>query len=106
MWIVSGKSIDMTAGDFGIELPIAISGVTLGANDSILFELKKEYNKRTVFTEEFTNIVNNTVNLVLTEEDSEDLPVGDYVYNLDWYQDGEFMCNIVNGEKFRVVAKA
>lgn len=106
MWIVSEKNIEMTEGDFGISLPIVISGVTLGANDSILFALKREHSTRAVLSKEFDSISANTVNLVLTEEESDALPVGVYVYNLDWYQDGEFMCNIINGAKFKVVAKA
>lgn len=106
MWIISGENISMTEGDFGIELPITISGVTLGAGDSILFELKSEKNGDVVITEEFINIAGNTVNLVLSEMQSNLLHVGTYVYTLDWYKSGEFMCNIINGARFRVVDKA
>lgn len=106
MWIVSGKNIEMTAGDFGIELPIQISGVTLGANDSVMFELKKKPARDVVFTDEFINISENTINLVFSEQQSGRLPVGEYIYNLDWYQSGQFMCNIINGAKFKVVGKA
>ena len=105
MWVVSGREIRMTEGDYGVTLPIAISGVTLGAGDSILFTLKKEFYRDTVFTVEFTNITDNTVNLNLTSAQSEALTVGNYIYNLDWYQSGTFMCNLVNGASFKVVAK-
>lgn len=105
MWVVSGRDIKMTEGDYGIALPIAISGVTLGASDSILFTLKKEFNRDTVLTVTFTNITDNTANLILTSAQSEGLAVGDYVYTLDWYQNSTFMCNLVNGANFKVVAK-
>ena len=106
MWTVFGKTIGMTVGDFGIELPIQISGVTFGGSDSLLFELKEEPGGDVVITEEFINVTENTVNLVLSEQQSNSLSVGEYVYTLDWYQSGQFMCNIINGAKFKVVAKA
>lgn len=105
MWIVKAREIQMTAGDYGVELPISISGVTLGASDSILFTLKSAH-YTTVLTKTFTNIQNNTVGLVLTSADSESLLAGDYIYTLDWYQSGQFMCNLVEGAAFKVVAKA
>ena len=100
MWASRETSIKMTEGDWGIELPITISGVTLGASDSIKITVKKS--ERTVLFKEFTNIQNNTVKLVLTEQESASLPVGMYLYSLDWYQDGIFVCNIVPSGSFEV----
>ena len=54
---------------------------------------------------DFTHI-DNTVELSLTEAQSALLPVGDYVYALDWYRDEVFMCNIIPQGVFRVVKKA
>lgn len=105
MWAVLGKDIQMTAGDFGIQLPITISGTTLSASDEILFTLKN-YSYQTVLTKTFSNISQNTVNLTLTAQESEGLTPGIYTYILDWYQDGVFMCNLVPGSVFKVVAKA
>ena len=51
-------------------------------------------------------IIENTVNLELTEQDTALLPVGAYVYSLDWYQSGNFMCNIIPYASLRVVDKA
>ena len=34
------------------------------------------------------------------------VPVGGYVYCLDWYQNGNFMCNIIPSAQFKVVDKA
>ena len=105
MWIVKGREIQMTAGDYGVELPISISGVTLGGSDAVLFTLKSVH-YTTVLTRTFTNIQDNTVNLALTSTESEGLPAGDYIYTLDWYQSGQFMCNLIDGAAFKVVAKA
>ena len=92
----------MTEGDFGVALPITISGVTLGAQDSVRFTLKQ--NGETILTKDFANITNNTVQLIFAENETP--PVGLYVYSLDWYQLGTFMCNIVPCAAFKVVDKA
>lgn len=101
MWNVIGLNLQMTEGDFGVALPIAISGVTLGAQDSVRFTLKQ--NGETIITKDFTNITNNTVQLTFSEIETP--PLGAYVYSLDWYQSGTFMCNIVPCAAFKVVDK-
>lgn len=105
MWIVKGYDLQMTVGDYGVKLPMTISGVTLGGSDAILFTLKSVH-YTTVLTRTFMNIQDNTVNLILTSAESEDLQVGDYIYTLDWYQSGQFMCNLIDEAAFKVVAKA
>ena len=106
MWAVSGNDLKMTEGDFGLQLPITISGTTLTASDEILFTLKDRLNGETILTKTFDNISQNTINLTITEAETDDLPVGSYVYSLDWYQDGAFMCNIIPCAVFKVVEKA
>lgn len=106
MWIVSGRTITMTAGDFGIELPIEVSGTTLGASDTLAFTLKKADTETPVLTKTFTDIQDNTITLELTEEESASLQEGFYAYSLDWFQNGVFMCNLVTAALFMVVGKA
>ena len=106
MWIVSGRTITMTAGDFGVELPIEVSGTTLAAADSLTFTLKKADTETPVLTKTFTDIQDNTIALELTEEESESLTEGFYAYSLDWFQNGVFMCNLVSAALFMVVGKA
>lgn len=101
MWNVIGINLQMTEGDFGVALPITISGVTLGAQDSVRFTLKQ--NGETIITKDFTNITANTVQLTFSEIETPRL--GAYVYSLDWYQSGTFMCNIVPCAAFKVVDK-
>ena len=106
MWMVSGQALKMVEKDWGIELPISVSGITFTAQDAILFTLKTEDNGDTLLEKEFTNITQNTIRLELTEEESNALKVGTYVYSLDWYQDGAFLCNIIPSAMFKVVDKA
>ena len=106
MWAVSGYSLKMVEGDFGFQLPITIEGTTLTAEDCIKIEIKDKRNGETVLVKDFTNIEDNTFSLELTESESELLSVGFYVYNLDWYQSGRFLGNIITGATFKVVDKA
>lgn len=106
MWNVNGNDLRMTEGDWGVELPIKINGTTFANSDEIIFTLKDEKNGNVVLTKTFTNIAQNTVTLEITEEESATLKVGAYVYSLDWFQDGAFLCNIVPASCFKVVDKA
>ena len=106
MWSVTAQNIYMVEGDFGIILPIKIEGITLTASDSIKVTIKKERNGNALIEKVFTNITQNTVNLELTEEESNSLHTGLYVYTIDWYQNNVFMCNLIEQAYFGVVDKA
>lgn len=105
MWSYDGNDIRMAEGDYGIALPVTVNGVTLSERDNLKFVFKKTRNGETVLEKEYVP-VNNTVGLELTEAESGLFHVGDYVYCLDWYQDGSFLCNIIPIARFRVVDKA
>lgn len=105
-WKASGNTISMAEGDFGIALPGTIHGIEFSASDSIRFTFKDVVDGHTILTKEFSNISNDTVYLILTEAESSLFSVGKYVYSLDWYQDGVFMCNIIPVGNFKVVNKA
>lgn len=106
MWKVNGKNLTMTEGDFGLELPVAISGTTFAASDSVKIIVKATPNSEAIIEKTFSDIQDNTVKLVLSESESALLNVGTYVYTLDWYSDGVFMCNIIEQATFKVVDKA
>ena len=105
MWVVNGQDLKMTEGDFGIVLPITISGVTFTNSDEIKLIIKDKANGNTVIEKTFSDITNNTVSLEITEEETALLTVGGFVYSLDWYQNGAFMCNIIPSALFKVVDK-
>ena len=106
MWNVSGTTLIMTEGDFGIKLPVKISGTTLAAGDSVKLTFKAKQNGDELLVKDFDSITDNTVELELTEAESALFPVGSYVYSLDWYQDGNFMCCIIPSATMKVVDKA
>ena len=106
MWNVSGTTLIMTEGDFGIQLPVKISGATLAAGDSVKLTFKAKQNGDELLVKDFDSITDNTVELELTEAESALFPVGSYVYSLDWYQDGNFMCCIIPSATMKVVDKA
>lgn len=106
MWAVQGLTIQMAEGDYGIQLPVTVSGTTLTASDTLKFVILTAKNGRVLLEKEYTNISENTVNLELTEEESALFTPRIYTYRLDWYQDGQFMCNVIPEATFRVVDKA
>ena len=106
MWKVEKNNLSMTEGDYGVALPITISGASIATGDSVTFTVKTEKNGTGKLVKTFSNITQNKFDLVLTSAESALLPVGYYVYSLDWYKDGEFICNIIPSASFRVVDKA
>ena len=106
MWNVSGANLQITEGDYGVALPVEIKGTTLGAQDSIKLTFKTAVNGDEILSKTFDGITDNTVSLELTDEESALFSVGVYVYCLDWYQNGNFMCNIIPSALFKVVDKA
>ena len=106
MWDVRNSDLSMTEGDFGIILPVTINGAMLEADDSIRLTIKDTQNGDAIITKEFTAIVDNTFDFEISETETALLKVGVYFYSLDWFQNGNFMCNIIPCAKFKVVDKA
>ena len=104
MWNVNGITLNRTEGEWGVKLPVTVTGVTFAANDSVRIKIQRD--ETTIIEKEYTNITNNTFDLEFTEAESALLPVGSYLYSLDWYQDGAFMCNIIPSGLFLVGDKA
>lgn len=102
------KKITMTEGDFGIVLPIEIDteGTELTNNDKFVFKIFKEINGQAIIEKVFENITNNTIELSFTQEESKQLDIGDYYYDLDWYQEDVFLSNILAKKRLKVSDKA
>ena len=108
MWNIKSKNstdITMTEGDFGVEMSIAIDGVSISSLDTILMTIKKTKNGKAVLEKTFTINEDNTIDLSFTEAETDELKVGTYLYALDWYRNGVFMYNIVNNSKLKVEDK-
>lgn len=96
----------MAEDDFGVALEVEIKGTTFGTDDEFRVAIKDDINGETLVEKTFSNISDNKFYLLLTEEDSVKLPVGNYVYLLDWYRSGVLMYNIIPSALWRVVEKA
>lgn len=98
--------IKMTEGDFGIDLPIDVLDIPFEAQDELELTIKRHMNGPIMLSKLFRNITNGRVFLSLTAEESASLPVGKYVYLLDWKQNGHLMCNLIKAAPFIVEDKA
>ena len=101
--------ITMTEGDFGITLPIELiieDKETISNYDNFVLNIYKTINSEPIVSKTYTDIQDNTIEFSLTEQESLLLPVGKYYYDLDWYQNEVFMCNLVAKENFSVIEKA
>ena len=105
MWATTSNGLQMVVGDFGIKLPITVIGTTITASDSLRLTFNNALTGVEVLVKDYADISQNTVQFELTEEESALFPVGVYSYSLDWYQDGNFMCNIIPVGILRVVSK-
>lgn len=104
MWTVKDNiNISMDEGDWGVELPIQVTGTTLTASDALRLSILDGRDGAAVITKEFSNVQNNAISLELTHAESQKLRPRSYVWRLDWYQSGSFHCNLINGASFKVV---
>ena len=107
MWAVKGNNIEMTEGDWGVTLPITVSvGATITASDQFKLEILDGHNGNVIISKDYSNISNSTINLALTSAETAKLKPMSYVWRLDWYQAGSFLCSIVPEASFKVVDKA
>lgn len=103
MWNVNKNDLSMAEGDYGIQLPVTIEGATLGQGDAIKFVFKKSVDGELVLEKTYSSFDQNTAYLEFTAAESALFPIGTYVYRMDWYQNGVFLCNIIPSAKFKVV---
>lgn len=105
MWSAFGNNIKMAEGDYGIQLTYAVNGATFDNADELKFTFKTAINGQ-IILEKTVTPDGNQIALELTEAESALLPVGTYVYSLDWYQNGQFLCNLVLAGILQVEDKA
>lgn len=99
-------NIEMVEGDYGIVLPIIIKNEAITSVDKFSIKIFKEVNTEAIIEKEYRNIKENTINFMLTKEDSNKLKPGKYLYDLDWFQNDVFLSNILRKKKFTVQEKA
>ena len=107
MWNVQGNNLTMAEGDWGIALRTNLTGMTFTENDQVKLVIKTAVNAEPPLIEKtYSDITGNAIDIELTQAESALLPVGSYVYRLDWFQNGVFMCNLIDKAKLKVVDKA
>ena len=106
MWNVNGTTIKMVEGEYGVDLPLTITGATLTANDEIRLTIKRGRQGNVAVEKSYSDIQDNTINVRLTESESSALRVGKYRYSLAWYQEGFFLCYLIENGLFEVVDAA
>ena len=104
-WTAQGNNLTMAEGDYGVSVPITIRGVTFDVQDSVKVTVKTAKNGTEIFHKDYSNVQDNTIQFSLTEAQSELLPVGQYVYVIDWYRDLVFMYNVLPAATLKVVDK-
>lgn len=97
------NAITITQYDYGVEYHLNIVKGSPSTEDSFLFTIK-DINGVEKVRKTYTNITTH-IPVVLTKEDSDKLLPITYYYSVDWYKDGVFQSNVVNGEKFIVKKK-
>lgn len=102
MWEAQKTTIRMSEGDYGVALPFSVKGVTLTASDCIKFVFKDKPEGETILTKEYTNLQNNSANLMFTDTESALFEPGIYTYTMAWYQNGSFQCNVIENGVFKV----
>ena len=106
MWLVYGNNLQMTEGDYGIELPVTISGATLQQGDTLRFTFKEAAGAENLLVKEYSESTENAVFLEFTAQDTALFEAGHtYVYSLDWYREGTFLCNVIPRGILKVVDK-
>ena len=109
MWALiteDGANVSFVEGDYGIILPINVSGIDIASDDTIKVTVKDSKNGTTVVEKTITGVTDNVIPLSFNATESASLTPGKYVYNLDWYHNSTFLCNIVNCAMLKVVDKA
>lgn len=92
--------ITMTEGDYGVSLPIHFIDAGFESSDSIKVTIMVD--SETSIEKTYTEIVDDTIDFSLTESESKLLPVGFYLYSIEWYQDGVFKDCILEKSPFVV----
>lgn len=97
------NKITMTEGDYGVSLPIHFIDAGFETNDSIKVTIMVDSD--TSIEKTYTDIVDDTIDFSLTQAETNQLPVGFYLYSIEWYQDGVFKDCILEKSPFVVSAR-
>lgn len=106
-------NIAMAEGDYGVYLPIEFifdddDTETIASTDTFIITIAKVVRngvleaKEELLSKSFSGVTDNVLRIFFTEDESKLLPIGQYVYSLDWYREGAFMNNLIERQVFSV----
>lgn len=106
-------NIAMAEGDYGVYLPIEFifdddDTETIASTDTFTITIAKVVRngvleaKEELLSKSFSGVTDNILRIFFTEDESKLLPIGQYVYSLDWYREGAFMNNLIERQVFSV----
>ncbi len=104
MWQASGNCIRMTRNDFGVGLPLSFPETEISEEDTLVFTIKKDAGGPILVSKPFTGIKTRSIEITLTKEETAKLPVGSYVWKVDWFRGQEFLCCLAQPSPFKVVS--
>lgn len=94
------NNIKINEGDFGVILPITVTGLKDGEN--VRFVIKKnDENEEKILTKDF-EVQSGKVNFQLTEEETKKLPQGKYLYDALQYKENILKNTICVDKQFKV----
>lgn len=105
MWSAVGTNLKMVEGDYGVPVVFSVKNVEFSGLDAIKLTVKNTVNGEAIFEKTVSNLTGNTFNIALTAAETALLPVGQYVFALDWYTNNVFMCNLVAVGQLSVLEK-
>ena len=94
------KKISMNEGDFGIILPISFSDFLDGDRITVIIKDRKDENKR-LLNKDFM-VTDGKIDFVLTEEETDDIKQGSYLYDIRQHRKGELRNTIAIDNIFEV----
>lgn len=105
MFSVKNGNISMIEGDYGLELPITITGTEISEDEQIKLTIADSSDEIKI-EKIYSNIADNVINFSLTKSESEKLKSNKkYFYSIDWYRNEQFLGNVINGYEFNVEEK-
>ena len=106
MWAALGTNLKMTEDDYGVPIYFSVKNAKFSTLDSIKLTVKDTINGTEKFSKTISNLSGNIFQLYLTAAESALLPIGQYIYSLDWYCNEVFLCNLVAASSLIVTEKA
>lgn len=91
MFRVNGTYIKMNEGDYGDILTFKLTEGTIFKTDSIKFIIEDYKTKEDIIVKECTYVDDNTFEMSLTREDTNNLHIGNYLWGIIQERDGELV---------------